>query len=254
MRLHRFFDKDLLQGLRYGALVGAAVLAIVLPWQMVNRLAALPPPQPAQTPAQALHRELDFTGEPATPATRRLAQWVVASADNGSLPFVILDKKDARVFVFAAGGRLLGASPVLLGYAQGDDSVPGIGLRPIDQVRAEERTTPAGRFVAERGRNTLGEEVIWVDYDAAVSMHRVRLVNPAERRAERLASPSPADNRISYGCINLPVAFFEQVLWPTLRGGGRSVVYVLPEHKALEQVFPALAAPATAGAVPAVSG
>ncbi len=238
MQLKRFFDKDVSQGLCYGLLAGTAALAVILPL----RMGAGPTPAPrAPQPAQALlHRELDFAGEAATPEARRLAQWIVARADNGTRPFVILDKKDARVFVFAAGGRLLGASPVLLGYAVGDDTVPGIGSRPIEAVRPEERTTPSGRFVSLPGRNTLGEDVLWVDYHAAVSMHRVRLINAAERRAERLASPTAADNRISYGCINLPASFFEQVLWPHLRGG-QGVVYVMPETKPLEQAFPALA-------------
>ena len=57
---------------------------------------------------------------------------------------------------------------------------------------------------------------MWVDYDAAVSMHRVITSNPAERRLQRLASPTPKDNRISYGCINLPAAFFDKVLSPTV--------------------------------------
>ena len=59
-------------------------------------------------------------------------------------------------------------------------------------------------------------------------MHRVRLVDPKERRLERLASPDPAERRISYGCINVPVAFFDSVVWPLL-GSTRAVVYVLPE-------------------------
>jgi len=85
---------------------------------------------------------------------------------------------------------------VLLGLARGDDSVPGIGERKIAEILPFERTTPAGRFVGERGRNASGEDIVWVDYDAAVSMHRVRATNPKERRLERLASPTPADNRI----------------------------------------------------------
>ena len=180
-----------------------------------------------------------------------MAQWVVDTADNGSHPFVILDKRRARVYVFDAGGQLAGASPVLLGYAAGDDTVPGIGERPLEQVLPQERTTPAGRFVAEPGRNAHNEDVVWVDYDAAVSMHRVRANNPAERRLQRLASATAADNRISYGCINLPVAFFDQVVWPRFRQA-RGVVYVLPEVKPLPEVFPGLAGPraqvATGGA------
>lgn len=126
---------------------------------------------------------------------------------------------------------------MLLGAAPGDDSVEGIGARPISDVRPEERTTPAGRFVAERGRNALGEDVVWVDYAAAVSMHRVRATDPKERRLERLASPTVDDNhRISYGCINVPVAFYEAYVQPTF-ARYRGVVYVLPEFRSARQVF-----------------
>ena len=177
-----------------------------------------------------------FLGTPASAATREVARWVVETADNRGLGFVIVDKKDARVFVFDAAGRLRGTSPVLLGSAPGDDSVEGIGKRPIAQVRPEERTTPAGRFVAEAGLNMHGEDVVWVDYDAAVSMHRLRAVNAAERRQERLASPASDDNRISYGCINVPADFYEHFVRP-LFSGGPGLVYVLPEVKSLRQVF-----------------
>jgi hypothetical protein len=238
-------DKDVREGLQQGVLVGAAILALVLPPRVA------PPPAPPsvvsaaagaaarQSAPPVLKRQLDFGGQTATAEVRRVAEWVVGSADNGRQPFAILDKNDARVYVFEPGGKLSGVTPVLLGYAPGDHTVPGIGQRPIDQVRPEERTTPAGRFVAEPGRNTLPEDVVWVDYDAAVSMHRVRVTDPRERRLERLASPTPTDNRISYGCINMPPAFFENVLWPAFKRRG-GVVYVLPEHQALEDVFPAL--------------
>ena len=73
-------------------------------------------------------------------------------------------------------------------------------------------------------------------YDAAVSMHRVLTTNPAERRLERLATPTHEDNRVSYGCINLPKAFYEDVLAPTVRSGG-AIIYVLPETRPLHQVF-----------------
>ena len=190
----------------------------------------------------AVPRKLDFAGETPSADAQRLAEWVVAHADNWALNFVILDKRNAKVYVFEPTGRLIGASPVLLGYAAGDDTVPGIGTRPIAQVKPWERTTPAGRFRAEPGRNALPEDVVWVDYEAAVSMHRVRLTNPAEHRAERLKSKDAKARRISYGCINMPPEFFEQVLWPNFRQQG-GIVYVLPEVKKLDQVFPALVGP-----------
>jgi hypothetical protein len=172
-----------------------------------------------------------------------LRQWVQSSADNAGAPFMIIDKRLARVWVFDGKGVMRGSSPVLLGQARGDDSVPGIGTRPLAQVRPDERTTPAGRFVVEPGRNTNHEDVFWIDYDAAVSMHRVRATNPSEKRLQRLSSPSPADNRISYGCINVPVQFFNAVVQPgfSRRGG---VAYVLPEVRPLRTVF-SLARPRT---------
>ena len=81
--------------------------------------------------------------------------------------------------------------------------------------------------------------MVWVDYDAAVSMHRVRPIDPKERRLERLASNDPAQRRISYGCINVPVAFFERVVHPSM-GKGRGVVYVLPETRPVQAVFGAI--------------
>ena len=187
--------------------------------------------------AQALTpRVADFGDHAASADARFVADWVADSRDNRATPFVILDKRDARVFVFAANGTLIDSSPVLLGAAPGDDSVDGIGTRPIAEVRPEERTTPAGRFVSQPGRNASGEDVVWVDYSAAVSMHRVRPVDPKERRLERLASNDPAQRRISYGCINVPVAFFEKVIKPVL-GAQRAVVYVLPETKNVQEVF-----------------
>ncbi|MHB8915184.1 MAG: hypothetical protein ACYC4K_05155 [Thiobacillus sp.] len=167
---------------------------------------------------------------------RNMADWVVVSRDNGSMPFAIVDKEDAKVFVFNADGRLRGTTPVLLGLAVGDDAVPGIGDRPLSSIRDDERTTPAGRFVAELDRNLRGKEILWVDYDGAVSMHPVVSTSSRERRLERLASPSPLDNRISYGCINVPTKFFADVIRPAFKGTN-GIVYVLPETKPLNEVF-----------------
>jgi hypothetical protein len=169
----------------------------------------------------------------------RVADWVVASADHGQQPFAVVDKAQAMLYVFAPSGRLAGASPILLGLARGDDSLPGIGDKPIATIKPEERTTPAGRFNAEPGKNLGGENIIWVDYDAAVSMHSVRANVASERRLERLKSPDPAEHRISYGCINVPAAFYDSVAWPSLGTAG-GMVYVLPETRPLVDVFPAL--------------
>lgn len=241
---------------RRGVLLGAAVLALILP----PSLSFLPsPPQPAPQPgaaAPAIKQPAQPPSQVQRPAARRaesrplaqfgrtkvssevrqMANWVVHSSDNKAMSFVIVDKKQAKVYLFNPKGRLKAATPALLGAAAGDDSAPGIGDKPLSQVLADEKTTPAGRFIAELGMNTNGEDIVWVDYDAAVSMHRVRANVKAERRLERLASPTAKDNRISFGCINLPPRFYEQVLKPTVKGTG-AVIYVLPETRSLHEMF-----------------
>lgn len=176
----------------------------------------------------------------ASPEVRTVVQGVLASNDHQRQPFAVIDKKNARLYVYDAAGRLQASSPVLLGLARGDRSVPGIGERPMAQIQPHERTTPAGRFVSEPGRNTGGEDIVWVDYDAAVSMHRVRTSRQADRRLERLATPTVADNRISYGCINVPAAFYDAYVKPAL-GSAHGVVYVLPEASGLREHFPFVA-------------
>ena len=149
---------------------------------------------------------------------------------------MIVDKIDARIFVFDAGGRLHGAAPALLGLARGDDTVPGIGDREYADMPPDTRTTPAGRFVAALGMNARGEDVVWLDYDAAVSLHRVITAKPKERRLQRLATPTPLDNRISFGCINVPAKFFDTVVSPAFTGT-KGIVYVLPETRPGREVF-----------------
>jgi|KBSSwiStaDraftv2_1062776.scaffolds.fasta_scaffold68107_2 hypothetical protein len=161
---------------------------------------------------------------------------VMQSSDNAGAPFIIIDKRNAHLWLFDAQGQARGHTAVLLGLARGDDTVPGIGDKPLEKIKPGERTTPAGRFIAEAGRNARGDDIYWIDYDSAVSMHRVHDVDRGDRRLERLATPSVADNRISYGCINVPAAFYDQTLLPAI-GRARPVVYLLPETRPLNTLF-----------------
>jgi hypothetical protein len=161
---------------------------------------------------------------------------VMQTQDNRGAPFVIIDKRKAHMWLFDAQGEVRGHTPVLLGLARGDHTVPGIGDKPLEQIKPGERTTPAGRFVAEAGRNARGDDIFWIDYDAAVSMHRVHDVDRGDNRLQRLATPTAADNRISYGCVNVPIAFYDQTLVPVI-GRSRPVVYLLPETRPVETLF-----------------
>jgi hypothetical protein len=227
---------EFVESLRRGILIGVAVLVLVLPPAL--RYAPVSPPRataPASVQPQARGRHLaDLRGEPASNDVRRMANWIAVSHDNGTRAFAILDKQQAKVFLFGPDARLRAATPALLGAAHGDDTVPGIGDKPLKDVKPEEKTTPAGRFVAEVGRSSSrGEDVVWVDYDAAVSMHRIIKV---PERLKAMATPDVADNRMSFGCINLPDAFYEGQLRPAIDRQGL-VVYILPETRTIERTF-----------------
>jgi hypothetical protein len=217
---------------RWGLVAIAAIAAAALPPAVVLIRGATAGTAP---PTLSLFKTADFGETEASAQAIRLAGWVARSRDNAGANFIIIDKKRAEIHVFDGRAHLRASSPVLIGSQAGDDSTPGIGQRPLAAVLPEERTTPAGRFVAETGRNMRGEDVLWVSYADAVSIHPVLLNNPDERRLERLATPTVEDNRVSYGCINVPTEFFESSLRPLL--AVRTIVYVLPETRPLEQVF-----------------
>ena len=220
------------------------------PWPLQKHAAASPhdvtpfvqeiPTQPAEPERVAA----DFREFQPTPDARHMADWVVARHDNGRMPFIVLDKRDARLYVFKANGELVDQTPVLLGAAHGDETYPGIGDVPIALVKPYQRTTAAGRFVTRPGLDADHTDVVWLDYDAALAMHRVINKVKSERRLQRLASDNPKVRRISWGCINIPIAFFDSYISPVF-GKHSGVTYVIPERKTFNEVFE------TGGALPA---
>jgi hypothetical protein len=194
----------------------------------------------AVAPARAEARDFGAT-RPSSEA-KLVVDWVLRTQDHGGRPFAVVDKRLAKVYVFDAQGLLAGHSAALLGSTWGDHTVPGVGERAqTGSVRADERTTPAGRFESLPGRNDKGEHVVWVDYESAFAIHRVRPDRAQVPRERRLATMTPDDNRVSYGCVVVPVAFYERVVEPVL-GAKRGVVYVLPETRPTHEIFRALEA------------
>ncbi|MGS5086818.1 hypothetical protein ACVC7V_09925 [Hydrogenophaga sp. A37] len=219
-----------------GVIAGLSLLALMVPSGSPPQANAIPSATGASLFTVALSRPADLGGTPVSDRVKRIADWSATTQDHAAMPFVVVDKQAARLYVFDSAARLQAHTAVLIGSALGDHSVPGIGQKAIADVLPEERTTPAGRFNGKLGSNLTGEDVVWVDYEAAVSMHRVRAHQPAERRLQRLASETIEDNRISYGCINVPAAFFDAHLLPVFSAQA-AAIYVLPDHLSLEQVF-----------------
>ncbi len=181
-------------------------------------------------------RQADFLGVTPSANARRVANWVVGSANNGGLPFAIIDKTGAKVFIFDANGRLQGATFALLGLARGDSSTPGIGRLKLSAITPAERTTPAGRFVGQLGVDN-AQSVFWIDYNDSIAMHPVVLGSPGDHRFARLATASALDKRITFGCVNVPAKFYYDVVFKTF-SGTQGVSYILPDSKTVTDVFP----------------
>jgi hypothetical protein len=187
--------------------------------------------------ACALPAAAEYKAPPISRDTRELAQWILETRDHKARPFAIVDKKAAHLYVYDPQGNLQGDSPVLLGQAPGDGIAPQAGEHAQQGfVPFEERTTPAGRFAAEPGINNTGEQVIWVDYDSAFAIHRLRPGRSFRDREARLASTNMNERRASSGCVVVPVRFYEDVVLRWL-GESRSVVYVLPESGSARELL-----------------
>lgn len=191
-------------------------------------------PAPAATGADQLPE-----GQQVSDTVVALAGWIVATKDSQGYPFAIIDKAAAQILVFDGDGRPRGAAPGLFGSAVGDHTAPGVAGLALREIPGRDRTTPAGRFVGGFGPSIDAGRVLWVDYDSAVSIHPTATGVPAEKREERLASPTPDDNRITHGCINVSPAFYNDIMQPTFQKGG--VFYILPDKDTLEDTFPEFA-------------
>lgn len=171
-------------------------------------------------------------------AAAQVIDWILDSRDNAGRPFIVIDKVDGKLYLFGASGRNYLETPVLVGIAKGDTSSPGVGNRELSQIPVAQRTTPAGRFLAFFGKAVgYKDDVLWVDFASAVSLHPVVTTNKREHRLERLRSPTAKDNRITFGCINVDAAFYKTAIEPEFRQGGGGLVYIIPEAKRLDETF-----------------
>jgi len=202
----------------------------------------LPPPPPPPVPlefsgiqtAAPVQAPLDRLNS-ASPEVQAVAQWVGTSHDNTGLPFLVVDKVNAQVYAFTPFGQLKATAPILLGMGHGD--VPLVSASaPMSAIPPEKRITPAGRYLSSLVTDSHGKQVLSIDYNNSISLHIVVKGTPAQQRAARLASVTSEDNRISFGCINVPPGFFTEIVSPDFTPA-KGVVYILPETRSAAQQF-----------------
>ena len=201
-----------------------------------------PPPPPPPIPlefsgiqtAPPMNASLDRI-KSASAEVQMTAEWIAASKDNGGMPFYLVDKVNAQVYAFTPAAQLKATAPILLGMGTGDVALVPQDA-PMSAMPPAKRITPAGRYPSKLVIDPHGKVVLMIDGPNLISMHIVAKGTPAQRRAERLASVTSDDNRISFGCINVPPAFFTEVVDPDFRRA-RGIVYILPEKITAAQQF-----------------
>ncbi len=213
-----------------------------------------PPPPPAPIPLEFSGLKTDApTPAPldrlqsASPEVLDTVQWIAASKDNAGLPFIVIDKTNARVYAFTPYAQLKATAPILLGMGVGDEVLVSPDA-PMSAIPPYKRITPAGRYPSRLAFERPGKQILVIDAKNLISLHIVAKGTPAQRRAERLASLAADDNRVSFGCINVPPAFFTDIVSPDFTPA-RGIVYVLPEKTTAAQLF-GFQPPVTAPAAP----
>ena len=162
--------------------------------------------------------------------------------------FIIADKPNARLFVFAPDGTPILDHKVLVGKTMGDF------YRGNNEVVAN-RITPAGLFKmglrdAQRSADearTAGDydfqkvfvldKAIGGEYSTTL-FHSIWLnESDAKMRAAAIAKEDPADSRYSFGCINVDKASYKFLLDNHLTQMDGASLFVVPDNSARIQDF-----------------
>jgi hypothetical protein len=193
--------------------------------------------QGAEFSASAYARTVDVGDAPVPNSVLGVANHAL-NRGNG-LPFTVIDKPNAKLYAFLKDGRMVGSSSVLIGATKRDALTPSWGTQTLDEMKETDKVTPAGVFT---GRFSLSSEygsTISLEETESpstfVAIHRTYLGTPSENRLARYATPTPEDNRVSYGCINVPSSFYDNVL--TLNFKGKSQIYVMPDNSDARAFF-----------------
>jgi hypothetical protein len=182
-----------------------------------DHIAAVGPPRNVLARLQS-----DLERADASPQVERVVQWAVDSQDHFGLPFIVVDKINARLFAFDATGHLSASAPVLLGASRGDGP-------------AAPAATPAGRFVGATWLSSGNDGIVWINADAALSLHGIPSGISPGRGVQRLASDDLEDKRISDGSLHVAGQFYRDHLDPLKSQA--SIAYVLPEVLSAGDVF-----------------
>lgn len=158
--------------------------------------------------------------------------YLYASAKKLPSGYVVVDKPSATMFVFSKDNKLVGTSPVILGKTKGES--PNRADPNTDQPGLYS-TTPAGRYTM--GTKLVDKSVAALEYEGrslalygsdGLYVHEIYPGEYAKRKAA-MDTPTTADNRMSWGCINIDKKDYDKYLKGI--GDEDSVIYITPDNE-----------------------
>jgi len=142
--------------------------------------------------------------------------------------FIVADKPNGMMHVFKEDGSHAISDATLYGKDAGDV------LDKVSSLEGGPKITPAGKFTMKESPADYagGTSLILVeskDHTGYIAIHAADVSTPSENRLGRLDTPSTADNRISYGCINTKHGTFINEIKPNIASLDGGLIFVLPE-------------------------
>jgi hypothetical protein len=142
--------------------------------------------------------------------------------------FMVADKPNGMLHIFKEDGSHALSDPTLYGKDTGDV------MEAVSSLKGGAKVTPAGKFTLKARPSTYagGQELILVeskDYTGYIAIHAADTSDASENRLGRLDTPTAADNRVSYGCINTKHDTFINEIAPNIANLDGGMVFVVPD-------------------------
>jgi hypothetical protein len=142
--------------------------------------------------------------------------------------FMVADKPNGMLHIFKEDGSHALSDPTLYGKDTGDV------MEAVSSLEGGAKVTPAGKFTLKARPSTYagGQELILVeskDYTGYIAIHAADTSTLSENRLGRLDTPTAADNRVSYGCINTKHDTFINEIAPNIANLDGGMVFVVPD-------------------------
>ena len=141
---------------------------------------------------------------------------------------MVADKPNGMLHIFKEDGSHALSDPTLYGKDTGDV------METVSSLKGGAKITPAGKFTLKARASTYagGQELILVeskDYTGYIAIHAADTSDASENRLGRLDTPTAADNRVSYGCINTKHDTFINEIAPNIANLDGGMVFVVPD-------------------------